>query len=97
MKVTLLNVPILGKVSKEKKQNNVVSTGSASQSALANNTLSELMGRHQVSFNGDLKNCPGKFIYTQKGLVGSDERIEYDKNTHSFSDVEKKKKTLKYL
>jgi len=89
MKVTLLNVPILGKVSKEKKQNNVVSTGSASQSALANNTLSELMGRHQVSFNGDLKNCPGKFIYTQKGLVGSDERIEYDKNTHSFSYCER--------
>lgn len=47
--------------------------------------LNEILGRTQVAFKGDLKNLGNKVIYSQKGLVTtSEERIEYNKKTHSF-------------
>lgn len=57
---------------------------------IINNTLSEAMGRSQISFKGDITSDCNKIHYTpKKNLLSSgSEQIEYDKATHSLSYTE---------
>lgn len=54
---------------------------------IINNSLSEAIGRSQISFKGDLTSDFRKIYYTpKKNLLSSgSEQLEYDKNTHCLT------------
>ena len=89
MKVNSLNS--LSSVSNAKKQSvkQNVKPSFASTNAILNNSLSEAIGRSQVSFKGTAKNSQNKFEYTQKNLSGSSEGFTYDKATGVMEYTEK--------
>lgn len=70
-----------------KKQN--IKSNFASSNAILNNSLSEAIGRSQVSFKGTSKNSQNKFEYSQKNLSGSSEGFTYDKTTGVMEYAEK--------
>ncbi|MBR3604906.1 MAG: hypothetical protein IKL52_02635 [Candidatus Gastranaerophilales bacterium] len=70
-----------------KKQN--IKTNFASSNSILNNSLSEAIGRSQVSFKGVAKNSKNKFDYAQRNLTGSSEEFTYDKTTGVMEYTEK--------